>query len=165
MLFSTHRHRGFLFALFLLAALLPAHSAFAQNAAPTGIWSSHVKGIGGVFFKVNDPAKVNNWYQEHFGMDVADHGYTFFLWRDFSAQESVQRTVWTTFPKSSEHFGNPDQQVMINYIVDDLDTFLSKLKANNVEQIGKIEEYEYGRFAWIKDIEGNKVELWQPSAE
>ena len=158
----SRRIRNFLIAPLLLTAFFSAHSALAQSTAPTGIWSSHVKGIGGVFFKVDDPEKVNSWYQEHFGMDVADHGYTFFLWRDYSAENSVQRTVWTTFPKASEHFGKADQQVMINYIVDDLDAFLAKLTAENVEQIGEIEDYEYGRFAWIKDVEGNKVELWQP---
>ncbi|GJL96063.1 MAG: glyoxalase [Hyphococcus sp.] len=136
----------------------------ADQSAPSGKWESNVKGIGGVFMKFENPELVNSWYQQNLGMDVKDHGYTFYMWRDFEAPSIVHRTVWTAFPSTSEHFGKVEQHVMINYIVEDLDGFLHELKERGVIQVGEIETYDYGRFAWILDIEGNKVELWEPSA-
>lgn len=126
------------------------------------VWEGHVKGIGGIFFKVEDPQKVLEWYQEHFGIPAAEPGYAHFAWRDYLQSNQTHRTVWTPFPKSADAFDNPQQQLMINYIVDDLDVFLAQLQASGIEQLGATEDYPYGRFAWIRDIEGNKVELWQP---
>lgn len=152
-------------ALILLASLLSsANAAFAEETQPSGVWSSHVKGIGGVFVKFDDPQRANDWYQSNFGMDVKEFGYTFYLWRDYADSSTIHRTVWSAFPKSSEHFGKADQQVMINYIVDDLDSFLVELKEKGVVQVGGLEEYDHGRFAWVIDVEGNKVELWEPPA-
>lgn len=87
--------------------------------------------------------------------------FAHFFWRDYLASNKTHRTVWSPFPMSGE-FGKPEQQLMINYIVDDLEGFLAELKQSGIEQLGSTEDYPYGRFAWILDIEGNKVELWQP---
>lgn len=121
-----------------------------------------VLGIGGVFFKVEDPVRVNAWYRDHLGVDATEAGYTHFLWRNIDDPERIDRTVWTTFPETSEHFGRSEQKVMINYIVRDLQGLLARLLTDGVVQVGEVEEYEYGTFAWVLDAEGNKVELWEP---
>ncbi|MEZ5553733.1 MAG: hypothetical protein R3E82_22840 [Pseudomonadales bacterium] len=144
------------------AAAAAAGSAATATALPDR--SPRVLGIGGVFFKVEDPVRVNAWYRDHLGVDATEAGYTQFLWRNIDDPERIDRTVWTTFSETSEHFGRSEQKVMINYIVQDLGGLLAELLAEGVVQVGEVEEYEYGRFAWILDAEGNKVELWEPPA-
>lgn len=149
----------------LLTVSLLGVSVDAQEIPEvSGVWEGHVKGIGGIFFKVDDPDKVRQWYQDHFGIPAVEPGYGHFFWRDYLTPNKTHRTVWSPFPMNSDQFGRPEQQVMINYIVDDLTTFLVKLRAEGVEQLGDIEVYPYGSFAWIRDVEGNKVELWEPVA-
>ncbi len=149
--------------LFCLLVVIQSPAVLAQDPpAVPGVWEGHVKGIGGIFFKVDNPDLVRQWYQDHFGIPAVEPGFAHFFWRDYLAQNKTHRTVWSPFPMTGEAFGKPDQQLMINYIVDDLDAFLAQLKAAGVEQLGATEDYSYGRFAWILDIEGNKVELWQP---
>ncbi|MEQ8858916.1 MAG: hypothetical protein RIC56_09730 [Pseudomonadales bacterium] len=152
-------------ALLLWSASAPAGQAEAGDAeageAVDGA-PGHVRGIGGVFFKVDDPKAVAAWYRRNFGLDVGDGGFAHFLWRDPVDPSIEQRTVWSPFPRSSDYFGDAGQQLMINYIVVDLDGFLRQLAANGVTQVGGIEEYDYGRFAWVVDVEGNRVELWEP---
>ncbi|NIR47767.1 VOC family protein [candidate division KSB1 bacterium] len=123
--------------------------------------STYVTGIGGVFFKVNDPEQFRAWYKKHLGIRASASGANFF-WRKSDDPQSFARTVWTPFPQNSDYFGPGAQQIMINYRVRELDALLNKLTAAGVEQVGKVEEYWYGRFAWIIDGEGNRVELWEP---
>lgn len=119
-----------------------------------------VTGIGGVFFKAQEPEKLSGWYQEHLGVDAKDC-MADFTWRDKDHPEKTGRTVWCIFPKDTEHF---DSAVMLNYRVVNLDRMLEQLRNANIP-IEKVEDYDYGRFAWIKDPEGNRIELWEPKGE
>ena len=116
-----------------------------------------VTGIGGIFFKARDPARMSAWYREHLGIQTAD-GHADFAWREKDRPEQVGRTVWSIFPADTDYFASP---VMLNYRVVNLERMLEQLRQAGVT-VEKIEEYEYGRFAWITDPEGNRVELWEP---
>jgi predicted enzyme related to lactoylglutathione lyase len=115
-----------------------------------------VTGIGGIFFKVKDPEKMAAWYREHLGIESQD-GHADFPWREKDG-ESTGRTVWSLFPADSDYFKSP---VMINYRVSNLDRMLEQLRRGGVV-VEKVEDFDYGRFAWITDPEGNRVELWEP---
>ena len=118
-----------------------------------------VTGVGGVFLKANDPEALYAWYEKHLGIKREKYGVTF-RWRDDGDPEGS--TVWSIFPKQSEYFGAGQQSFMINYRVEDLDGLLEKLGEEGVWIDPKREDADYGRFAWIKDPEGNRIELWEP---
>lgn len=124
----------------------------------------HVKGIGGIFFKSQDPQKLQAWYQEHLGIQADEGGFTHFFWREKEDASKEHWTVWSPFPHDTTYFDPTNMPFMINYIVDDLDTVLAELRAKGVQVDDKVEEYEYGRFGWARDAEGNRFELWQPPA-
>lgn len=121
-----------------------------------------VKGIGGIFFKSEDPKALNKWYEENLGIPMEDHGAASFKWREIEDPEKTGTTVWSLFPRDTKYFDPSKQSFMVNYIVEDLIGLLKELKSNGIEQVGEIEEYGYGKFAWISDPEGNKIELWEP---
>lgn len=114
-------------------------------------------GVGGVFLKASDPQKLSAWYAEHLGIAGQDGGTL-----AFDGPESMGMTVFAHFPESTKYFGEGSQQAMLNFRVDDLDALLAQLSAANVRIDPNREEYDYGRFAWIWDPEGNRIELWQP---
>lgn len=120
-----------------------------------------VTGIGGVFFKSNDPEKMKAWYGKHLGLPVTDWGATF-SWKETDEGGKQRHTVWTPFPADSEYFAPSEKGCMFNYIVEDLDALLPLLAAEGVQIVGEVETYDYGKFGWILDPEGNKIELWQP---
>lgn len=124
-----------------------------------------VTGIGGVFFRSKDPAAINAWYKEHLGVPVGEHGYTTFPWREVDEPHRPGLTTWGTFDDDTEYFGKPTQQWMINYRVDNLDALLEELQRAGVEIVPHREEADYGKFAWIVDPDGNRVELWEPPHE
>ena len=142
-----------------LAGALVGRGMAQDSAAPRD-----VTGIGGVFFKVDDPARFSAWYREHLGIDAARPADNF-VWRERDAPDNVGYTVWSPFPRDTGYFGSSEQPLMINYRVRDLDALLAKLRAAGVEQVKDVEEYPYGRFAWILDGEGNRVELWEPAQQ
>jgi len=119
-----------------------------------------VTGIGGVFFKADDPEKLYTWYEKHLGIARKD-GYVGFEWREKEKPEEEGITVWSLFKKQSDYFAPSVSPMMINYRVDDIDGLLAALGAEGVETV-KREDSEFGRFAWIMDPEGNKIELWEP---
>ncbi len=114
-------------------------------------------GVGGVFLKAGDPDKLSAWYAEHLGIPLQDGGSL-----AFDGPESLGMTVFAHFPSSTKYFGEGPQQSMINFRVDNLDELLAHLAAANVSIDPKREDQSYGRFAWIWDPEGNRVELWEP---
>jgi len=121
-----------------------------------------ITGIGGVFFKSrNDNAALASWYEKHLGMQLNDWGGAILQWSDDKANDGGL-TVWHVAEKESEWFSPSDSVFMINYRVDDLDEMLAELKAEGVEVVSGPESHENGKFAWIMDPDGNKVELWQP---
>ena len=125
---------------------------------------ARVTGVGGVFLRSSDPKKLTAWYAEHLGFPVSDWG-TMFQWNDDPQPEGSGVTVWTAFAGDTKYFGEGEQAVMINYRVDDLDALVEKLTASGVWVDPKRMDEGYGKFAWIKDCDGNRVELWQPIAD
>jgi predicted enzyme related to lactoylglutathione lyase len=122
---------------------------------------ARVTGIGGVFFRSHDPKKLAAWYAEHLGIKINDYGGASFEWTD-EVPATTGVTAWSIFPADTKYFGPGTQASMINYRVDDLDGLLKQLAAANVTIDPKREDYAYGRFAWITDPDGNRLELWQP---
>jgi len=117
---------------------------------------SRVTGIGGVFFKARDAEKLREWYAKHLEIDVQTWGGTAFTWNDPNGV-----TVWTIFPASSDYFSNP---FMVNYRVADLKAVLDALKSEGCDVDEKSEISEFGKFGWVTDPEGNRIELWEPPA-
>ena len=121
-----------------------------------------VTGIGGVFLKCRgDSDALAAWYGKHLGMPLETWGGAVLRWPDDKAEDGGL-TVWTLAGKDSQWFSPSESAVMINYRVDDLDGLLAQLRAAGVEIVGGPEAHENGKFAWIMDPDGNKVELWEP---
>ena len=142
------------FAMLCLGALLmagPAESAFAE---PTG----HITGIGGVFFKAKDPKTLAAWYRDVLGLPLEAWGGALLR---YDAPNHPPVLTWNAFPATTKYFAPSTSDFMIDYAVDDLDAFLSHLRVKGVEVL-KRDEDANGRFAWILDPEGNKIELWEP---
>jgi predicted enzyme related to lactoylglutathione lyase len=120
----------------------------------------HVTGIGGIFIRAKDPDALGRWYADHLGIDSMVEGGAVSVWRPEAGP-----TVFATFPAGTEYFGRVDQQVMLNFRVTDLDAMLAQLRDAGVEVDDRIELLEgVGRFGWAVDPEGNRFELWEPSA-
>ena len=123
-----------------------------------------VTGIGGIFFRSTDPARLNAWYREHLGIETREEG-TVFHWRDAEDPTRKGYTVWSPFPADTGYFQPSTRQFMMNYRVENLVALLEQLKREGVEIVGQVEEYPYGKFGWIMDPEGTKIELWEPIDE
>ena len=124
---------------------------------------ARVTGIGGVFLRAKDPKALAAWYAKHLNIVAAPWGIKF-VWSD-EVPKGTGSTAWSTFPADSKYFGpNLQQQVMINYRVDDLDALLAQLEKDGVTIDPKRDNGDFGKFAWITDPEGNRLELWQPVA-
>lgn len=121
-----------------------------------------VTGIGGIFFKARNPETLRAWYKRHLGIDVQDWGGTAFTWADDAGDPLAGSTIWSVFPAQSDQFAPSAAPFMINYRVDDLHALVIALREEGCQVLEKIEDSEYGKFAWVIDPEGNKVELWQP---
>jgi catechol 2,3-dioxygenase-like lactoylglutathione lyase family enzyme len=122
-----------------------------------------ILGIGGVFFKSANRDQMREWYSKHLG--IADKGGGAMLpWREHDDPQKEHVTVWTLFPNSTDYIP-ATQAFMVNYIVDDLDALLDRLKVEGVKIDAKRLNESYGRFAWIYDSDGNKIELWEPPAK
>jgi catechol 2,3-dioxygenase-like lactoylglutathione lyase family enzyme len=143
----------------IVGASLVSGSTRATELPPGG---QFVTGIGGVFFKADAPEESRSWYREHLGIEGDGPGVNFF-WRERNDPERIGFTVWSVFPRDSEYFGRESQEFMINFRVRELDRLLARLEREGIEQVGELEEYSYGRFAWVEDGDGNRVELWEPT--
>ncbi|MBB5065200.1 VOC family protein [Granulicella mallensis] len=124
---------------------------------------ARVTGIGGVFLRSRDPKALAKWYAENLGVHLSDFNGTAFQWSD-EVPAGTGMTAWSAFPVDTQYFGEGQQAAMINYRVDDLDALITALSAAGVWIDPKREDHSYGRFAWIKDCDGNRLELWQPLA-
>jgi catechol 2,3-dioxygenase-like lactoylglutathione lyase family enzyme len=120
-----------------------------------------IVGIGGVFFKSANRDQMREWYSKHLGLADTGHG-AMLPWREHDDPQKEQVTVWTVFAASTKYFDPSPAPFMINYIVDDMDALLDRLKQEGVKIDAKRMDESYGRFAWIYDLDGNKIELWQP---
>ena len=121
-----------------------------------------VTGIGGIFFKSRDPDALRAWYRKHLGMDIQPWGGLTFQWHDPAAPTPDGATVWSVFDAGSTYFAPSTAPFMINYRVEDLHAVLALLRAEGCQVDDKVEESEYGKFGWVMDPDGNRVELWQP---
>ncbi len=119
-----------------------------------------VTGIGGFFFKSEDPAALRNWYGHHLKLDVDQWGCTFW-WKDAAGNNCS--TQWSAFASDTNYFAPSPKPFMQNFRVNDLDGLLEKLKQQGVSIVGEPQTYDYGKFGWILDPEGNKIELWEPN--
>lgn len=121
-----------------------------------------VTGIGGVFFKCKDPDKVKEWYQVHLGLDTDRYGSNF-EWVQATDTTKKGFTQWSPFSEETKYFAPSEKDFMINYRVENLERLVEELKKEGVRVLDQIETVEYGKFVHILDIEGNKIELWEPN--
>jgi predicted enzyme related to lactoylglutathione lyase len=121
-----------------------------------------VTGIGGIFFKAKDAPSLQAWYKWHLGIDVQVWGGTAFSWTDAEGKPIGGTTVWSIGSEGGDQFAPSTAPFMVNYRVEDLHALVNVLRHEGCTVLEKTDDSEYGRFAWVIDPEGNKVELWQP---
>jgi predicted enzyme related to lactoylglutathione lyase len=121
-----------------------------------------VTGIGGIFFKSSDPKALCAWYRDHLGLEVTDWGGAVFQWGGADSQPGM--TLWSPFAQDTNYMEPSSASFMINFRVADLDALLDALRAEGCNVVDKMDSSEQGKFGWVIDPEGNKVELWQPPA-
>jgi len=124
-----------------------------------------VTGIGGIFFKTQDPDAMKAWYERHLGINLDPSYGTSFEWRQAGDAERKGFTAWSPFPADTDYFAPSEKDFMVNYRVADLDGLLDLLRQEGVEVVGEVHRFDYGKFAHVLDPEGNKVELWEPFDE
>lgn len=124
-----------------------------------------VTGIGGIFFKCQDPAKMKEWYKTHLGFDTNEYGAKFDWQQEGSDAKNNGYTLWSPFAETTKYFEPSKNNFMINYRVDNLEALVEELKKEGVTVLDNVETYEYGKFVHILDPEGNKIELWEPAGE
>jgi len=137
-----------------LGVLIMVNSVETTAAETAG----RITGVGGVFFKAKDPKALAAWYRDVLGMPLQPWGGAKF---SYDAPKHPPALAWNAFPASTDYFGPSTAEFMINYAVDDMDAFIARLREAGVE-ILKREDSDFGRFAWILDPEGHKIELWEP---
>ncbi|MEW6156366.1 MAG: VOC family protein [Verrucomicrobiota bacterium] len=121
-----------------------------------------VTGIGGIFFKAKDPGALSAWYKKHLGIDVQDWGGAAFSWADDAGNPVLGTTIWSVSASDGDYFAPSTAPFMINYRVADLAELLKALREEGCNVLDKTDDSEFGKFGWVIDPEGNKVELWQP---
>jgi predicted enzyme related to lactoylglutathione lyase len=121
-------------------------------------------GIGGIFFKAKDAPALRAWYKQHLGIDVQSWGGAAFDWTDDDGKPVAGTTAWTINSADSDHFAPSAATFMVNYRVHDLKALMRALRDEGCNVLDKIDESDFGKFGWVIDPEGNKVELWEPPA-
>jgi len=120
-----------------------------------------VTGIGGIFFKCKDTKKMTEWYQKHLGLNTNEYGASF-EWFESPDSSKKAQTQWSPFAQETNYFEPSKKDFMINYRVENLEALVTELKQEGVTILDTIETYDFGKFVHIMDIEGNKIELWEP---
>jgi predicted enzyme related to lactoylglutathione lyase len=138
------------------------NSSNHQDSSAREETMNRVTGIGGIFIKAKDPAKLQDWYKQHLGIDVQAWGGTSFRWVDSAGTPTPGTTAWMI--GDGDNFAPSNAPFMVNYRVSDLLALLAALRAEGCEVLEKTDVSEYGKFAWVMDPEGNKIELWEPPA-
>jgi predicted enzyme related to lactoylglutathione lyase len=139
-----------------------AFKTFISTQTTENSVSKKVTGIGGVFFKCKDPKKVREWYKKNLGLNTNQYG-SVFEWYQGADSTKKGFTQWSPFNEKTNYFEPSTKDYMINYRVENLETLVIELKQNGVSIVDTIEAYDYGKFVHILDVEGNKLELWQPN--
>jgi len=124
--------------------------------------NKRVTSIGGIFFKCKDPQKVREWYKTHLGLNTNEYG-SVFEWRQAEDPSKKGFSQWSPFTDKTKYFEPSEKEFMINYRVENLEALVEELKKEGVTVTDSIETYDYGKFVHIMDIEGNKIELWEPN--
>jgi predicted enzyme related to lactoylglutathione lyase len=153
--------KSFLLTISLVIAFF---LGYVVNAMITKHQNNKVKkvtGIGGIFFKCKDPKKVTAWYKEHLGLTTNPYGATF-DWYEGDDSTKKAQTQWTPFTEKTTYFAPSKKDFMINYRVKNLDALVAQLKNERVTIVDKMETFDYGKFIHILDLEGNKIQLWEP---
>lgn len=159
----TVRH-SIMAAVFTAGFVTGGWAAGQKQQAPQ-LPAERVTGIGGVFLKARDPKTLSAWYREKLGIAVQEGaGFSFFRWREHEDSTRVGTTVWSLFPSDTKYFSPSDAPFMVNYRVRNLDGMLAQLRALGVRVEPKVTAEFNGKFAWVIDPEGNKIELWEPKA-
>lgn len=120
-----------------------------------------VTGIGGIFFRSKHPKKTREWYGENLGLEINEYGSNF-EFRNANRPDEINYLNWGTFDENTKYFDPSEKEFMINYRVQNIEALVEKLKINGVTIVDTIETYDYGKFVHIMDLEGNKIELWEP---
>jgi len=120
-----------------------------------------VTGIGGIFFRSKNPGKTREWYGKNLGLAINDYGSSF-EFRNANRPEEINYLQWSPFEEGTDYFAPSEKEFMINYRVQNIEGLVKKLRENGVNIVDEIEEFEYGKFVHILDLEGNKIELWEP---
>jgi len=121
-----------------------------------------VTGIGGIFIKSADTKRLRDWYKAHLGIEIEEWGGTSFRWAGPHNPQGTGSTVWSVFEASSNYFEPSTAPFMVNYRVDKLQPLLAQLRTEGCQVIDKVDESEFGKFGWVIDPDGNKIELWEP---
>lgn len=123
---------------------------------------TRITGIGGIFFRAQDADRLREWYRRHLGLEIAEWGGMVFEGREARPGERQTSTVWSIFPADNRYFEPSTAPFMVNYRVDDLDAVLGALRSEGCQVEERVEDSAFGRFGWVMDPEGNKIELWEP---
>ncbi len=137
---------------------------FVSDFSSASVHKRKAVGLGGIFFKSENPKKLKEWYQRHLGLNTDEYG-TQFEWRYATDSSTKGSTLWAPFNKTTKYFGPSTKEFMINYRVLDMNLLFADLKADTIQILDSIEDTEYGKFLHIMDPEGNKIELWEPYDE
>ena len=133
-----------------------------DNSTSPAETTPKVTGIGGISFFSDNPKETREWYAKNLGLEINEHGYASFEFRNVSKPEEIGTLAWNPFKKGSDYFAPSKKDFMINYRVQNLEGLLHKLKENGVTILDDIVTYDFGKFIHIMDSEGNKIELWEP---
>ncbi len=139
-----------------------AFKSIINNNSNNSTKMKRVTGIGGIFFKCKDPQKVMDWYKTHLGINTNQYG-SVFEWRQANDSTKKGFSQWSPFKETTKYFEPSAKEFMINYRVENLEALVEELKKEGVTVTDTIETYDYGKFVHIMDIEGNKIELWEPN--
>jgi len=120
-----------------------------------------VTGIGGIFFRSKNPKETREWYGKNLGLAINDFGSPF-EFRNANRPEELNYLNWNPFEEETEYFAPSEKEFMINYRVQNIEGLVANLKKNGVTIVDEIEAFDYGKFVHIMDLEGNKIELWEP---
>lgn len=121
-----------------------------------------VTGLGGVFFKSKQPKELSSWYDKHLGLNFGNNSWSTFKWRDRDNPDQIGRTEFSLFPEESDYYAPSESPFMLNFRVENLEELIEILRGEGVTIVGNVEVYDYGKFGWILDPEGHKIELWEP---
>ncbi len=146
----------------VISAFFSGYAFKSLNENKNNSDMKRVTGIGGIFFKCKDPKKMNEWYKNHLGLKTNDYG-SVFEWFQGADNSKKGFSQWSPFKEDTKYFQPSDKDFMINYRVENLEELVKELKKEGVNVLDEIESYDYGKFVHIMDLEGNKIELWEPN--